>query len=174
MRAMMRRLLLLALALASTACGYKVVGWSSDSHDTMAIRPVQGNDPDTRRMGVRLRDALVESCLSGSALKPTEREGSLILETDLTEYTENVVATDRDGRTLRVQFSMLATFVLRDSEGQVVWSLQNHRYSDQYNIATGRDAYRDEAVFIQDEALDDIAALVIANITLAIEEMKDE
>ncbi len=170
----MMKTLLLLTAASLTACGYKMVGWDSRAYETMAIRPVRGSDAETRRMGVRLRDALIESCLAGSALRPTETEGSLILETNLYEYKEDVVATDLDGRTLRIQFSMLATFMVRDAAGKVVWSLDNYRYSDQYNLATGRDAYRDEAVFIQDEALDDIADLVIANITLAIAELETD
>jgi len=168
----MKSVLPLLFAAMTLACGYKMVGWSSETYPTMTILPVQGSGTETRRMAVRLRDALLESTLAGSALRPVERDGSLVLETTLYAYEENVVATDRDGRTLRVQFSMRATFSLRDAAGEVVWSLPDYRYSDQYNIATGRDDFRDETVFVQDEALANIADLVIANITLAIEELE--
>ena len=168
----MKKTLLLLLLATPIACGYKMVGWSADTYPTVTIAPVRGNEIETRRMGVRLRDALIESCLTGSALRPIETGGSLTLETNLAQYTENVVATDLDGRTLRVQFSIIAGFTLKDTAGKVIWSLKNYRYSEQFNVATGRDAYRNETVFVQDNALDDIADLVIANITLALEERK--
>ncbi|MDJ0838657.1 MAG: LPS assembly lipoprotein LptE [Acidobacteriota bacterium] len=168
----MLTLLLCATLLTTLSCGYKVVGWSSENYKTMVISPVKGSGPETGRMTTRLRDALIERCLAASGFTPVDDAGDLVLETNLQRYRENVVATDVDGRTLRIQFALSASFVLRDKAGKEIWKLDNYRYSDQYNISTGRDVYRDEAVFIQDNALDSIADLVIANITLAIDELE--
>ena len=167
-----RTLLLFAILITTSSCGYKVVGWSSDTYKTMTISPVKGNGPETGRVTTRLRDALIQRCLSASGFTPVDGPGDLMLETNLQQYAENVVATDVDGRTLRVQFSLRASFTLRDKTGKELWKLPNYRYSDQYNISTGRDVYRDEAVFIQDNALHSIADLVMANITLAIDELE--
>lgn len=170
----MKTTFVLLTALMLCSCGYKMVGWSDEIYQTITIKPVTGTENQTRRMGVRLRDALVQSTLAGSALKPVERDGQLTLETTLAEYREDVVATDLDGRTLRLQYSIRASFTLKNQQGAVVWSLNNYQYSDQYNIATGRDDYRNEAVFSQDNALEDIADLVVANITLALDELRTE
>ncbi len=153
-----------------------MVGWSSETYKTLEIKPVISVQNETRRMTVRLRDALFERCLAVSGLTPNDREGDLALKTTLISYNENVVATDVDGRIQRVQFAILANFTLTDPQGKLIWSLKNYRYSDQFNISTGRDAFSDETVFSQDEALKTIAELVITNITLALEELeqKDE
>jgi len=147
-----------------------MVGWSSETFKTLTNKPVKSLDNETRRMTVRLRDALIERCLAGSGLRPGDRDGDLVLDTTLISYKEYVVATDVDGRTQRVQFALLANFSLTDTSGRLIWTLKNYRYSDQFNISTGRDAYSDEAVYSQDEALKTVADLVITNITLALEE----
>ena len=160
--------LILAMALLSTlSCGYKVVSWSSDRYKTLTIRPVSTAN-SAQSLGLRLRDVLIERCLAGSGLTPTESDGSLILETEILNYQERVIATGIDGRTERIQFTFTANFSLADSEGKQLWRLNNYQYSDQYGISTTQDEYREEKVFEQDEALRTIADLVITNISLAI------
>ncbi len=117
-----------------------------------------------------MRDALIERCLAGSSFKPTDRDGDLILESELLDYRERVIATGTDGRIERIQFTLKANFVLTNAQGQQLWALSNYQYSDQYAITTVQDTYREEAVFIQDKAMRTIADLVITNLTLAIAE----
>ncbi len=160
---------LLALSLFTISCGYKLVGWSSTQYASLEVRPVLAA-PTTRHLTVRMQDALIDRCLAGSGLAPVEAEGDLVLETRLLEYDERVIATGTDGRTEQVQFTLKANFNLTDSHGSMVWSLENYQYSDQYGISTGQDSYRDETVFVQDQAMRTMADLVITNISLAISE----
>jgi len=163
------RLGLAAAALFCGACGYKWVGWSSADYAAMAIARVN-TTPETRKLGVRMRDALIERCLAGSGLSPVDSDGDLVLSTALRDYRESVVATGIDGRTERIQFLIVVDFLLVDREGKRVWALNNYQYSDQYAISTGQELFRDETVFAQDKALSAIADLAITNITLAIAE----
>ena len=161
------------LSLFIVSCGYKIVGWSSTSYVTLAIRPVK-SAPSTRALALRMRDALIERCLAGSALKPTDTAGDLILESGLLSYQERTIATGVDGRIERIQFTLTANFALSDTAGKVLWSLPNYQYSDQYAISTSQESYRDETVFIQDKAMRTIADLVITNLTLTINELERE
>ena len=158
--------------LITVSCGYKIVGWSSTGFTTLAILPVKGTAV-TRELTTRMRDALIERCLAGSALKPTDHQGDLTLECELLAYTERTIATDVDGRIERIQFTLISSFVLADSRGKVLWSLPNYQYSDQYAISTGREAYREETVFVQDQAMRTIADLVITNLNLTVTELED-
>lgn len=135
----------------------------------MAIPLLKGDGP-SNEIKVRLRDALIERCLAGSGLKPLDTDGHLTLEGQLLDYREQVIATDVDGRTSRLQFHMRVSFKLTDAQGNQIWSLSNYRYSDQYSVTTRQSSYRDEAVYVQDDAMRSIADLVITNITLAVDE----
>jgi len=161
--------LTLTYILCTLGCGYKVVNWSSGTFQTITIPSVRGEN-QAADMKLRLRDALLERCLAGASLKPVDNSGHLILATELLDYAEQVIATDVDGRTRRLQFNMRVSFKLTDTKGNVIWSLLNYQYSDQYSITTTAAAYRDEAVFVQDDAMRSIADLVVTNITLAVDE----
>lgn len=156
--------------IQTLGCGYKVVGWSS-SFDTLTIAPVTGGMRDAS-MKLRLRDALMERCLAGSGLRPVDSDSDLKLSTEIRDYREQVIATSVDGRTERLQFTIHLNFELVDRQGQVIWSLYDYQYSDQYSITTTQARFKDEAVFEQDNGLRSIADLVITNITLAIDEME--
>ena len=164
----------LTLLFTLNSCGYKVVGWSSETYGTVAIERVQTASNETRLMATRMRDALIERCLAGSGLKPVTNQADLVLKTRLVDYQENIIATDTDGRTQRIQFTLWAHFDLADQQGKRLWNLNNYRYSDQYRITTTQSLYRDEKVAIQDEALRSMADLVITNITLAIAELESD
>ena len=167
----MWKLGLLLPVLLFSGCGYKVVEWSSDRYATLAVRPIETN-PNTRHLSTRMRDALLERCLAGSSLQPTDSAGDLVLNTKLNAYTESIIATGIDGRTERIQFTLNATFRMTDGQGQVLWELKNYQYSDQYALFTGQEEYREEAVFETDKAMRTIADLVITNISLAISELE--
>lgn len=152
-----------------SGCGYKMVGWSSSTYKTLVIAPVTGT-VRAEDMKLRLRDALFERCLAGSGLNLVEADGHLILKSRLSEYKEQVIATDSDGRTRRLQFNMKVSFQLLTPQGQKIWKLSDYQYSDQYSITTSQASYRDEAGFVQDDAMRSIADLVISNITLAMTE----
>ena len=169
----MWRLCLLFTICTTLSCGYKLVGWSSDRYTSLAIRPVQVA-ATTRTMKVRMRDALIERCLAGSALKPVDTDGDLILDTHLLDYRESVIATGPDGRTERIQFSLRAHFKLKDRAGKVLWQLENYQYSDQIGITISNDVYREEAVHVQDKAMRTMADLVVTNMTLALNEREAE
>ena len=171
MQPMWKALVVLLTVMGTCGCGYKVVSWSSEANSTITIPPVDGAVPG-EEMKVRLRDALIERCLAGSGLRPVDRGGQLTLACTLADYSEQVIATDVDGRTKRLQFNMLVSFRLKDAAGNRVWSLDNYRYSDQYSITTDQNTYRDEAVFVQDDAMRSIADLVVTNLTLAIAELE--
>ncbi len=160
---------LLAIVLATPGCGYKWVAWSAEGYETLSIEKVSAA-PQTRQLSIRMRDALVARCLAGSGLQPVEGNGDLTLTTALRAYRESVAATGVDGRTERLQFAIAADFVLKDRQGKELWSLKNYQYSDQYDISTSQEEYRNETVFVQDNALRTIADLVITNISLAIAE----
>jgi len=159
----------LMLSLLTVSCGYKVVGWSSSQYATLEVRLVEAG-PTTRHLTLRMRDALIERCLAGSGFAPVDASGDLVLKTSLSEYAERVIATGTDGRTEQVQFTLKASFYLSTRDGREIWSLGNYQYSDQYAISTSQDSYRDETVFVQDQAMRTMADLVITNITLAISE----
>lgn len=154
-----------------TGCGYKLVGWRSDLYTTVDIRtvPLKG---ELVKLSYRMRDLLVERTLAGSGLTPLSGDTDLVLESRLLDYRENVIATDRDGRTKTSQFTIRASFKLLDRQGKVIWSLDNYQYSDRYDISTNAAEFRDELVEVQDQALKSIADLVVTNITLAIAEME--
>ena len=158
------------LLLLPSGCGYKWIGWASPYRSIEIPRVEVPRKYHT--MGVRLKDALSERCLVGSGLQPTDHDGDLTLTARLADYRENIIATDVDGRTQRIQFSMTISFRLVDREQRLIWSLVNYEYSDQYNIATTQNEYRDEGVFIQDQAMRGIADLAITNINLAINELR--
>jgi len=139
----------------------------------MAVSPIQGA-AESGVMRLRLRDALIERCLAGSGLRPVDNQGDLSLSGKLLSYKENVIATDVDGRTRRLQFNLQASFKLQDKQGNIIWQLNNYRYSDQYSITTTQSSFRDESVSVQDDAMKNIADLVITNITLAIHEWERE
>ena len=168
MRHMWKSVFLL-LVLITLGCGYKVVSWSDENWQTMAVRPIEG-DPSGQVMRLRLRDALIERCLAGSGLRPTDHSGDLILTGKLLSYSERVIATDTDGRTQRLQFNLRASFKLKNKDGETIWELKNYQYSNQYSITTSQASFRDESVLEQDDAMKNIADLVITNITLAIHE----
>lgn len=119
---------------------------------------------------VRMQDALITRCLAGSGLQPRGQDSDLHLSGRLVNYVENVIATDPDGRTKTIQFNFVVSFSLKDKAGKTLWSLNSYRYSDQFDVSTRQAAFRDEAVFLQDEALRAVADLVITNITLAVNE----
>lgn len=167
----MRKWVWLLLPLAAASCGYKTVGWSSGRYATLAIEPVK-SDLGSHNLTVRLRDALIERCLAGSGLRPTDETGDLRLQSRILEYRESIIATGVDGRTSRLQFTLRANFALLDRQGQRLWTLENYQFSDQYNISITPNEYRDEAVFVQDNAFRTISDLVITNITLAISELE--
>lgn len=162
---------LLAL-FCTTGCGYKLVEWSSKRFQTLTVLPVSGPVPD-HQMKVHLKDALVERTLAGSGLRPVESGGQLALETVLSEYIEQVIATEPDGRTSRLQFTMRASFSLKDQSGTVIWAMTDYQYSDQFSITTTQSAYRDETVYVQDDAMRSIADLVVTNMTLAVKEWEN-
>ena len=161
-------------AMLISSCGYKLVSWSSSKDLALAINPVTSTSDQTRAMRVRMRDLLIERCLAGSGLIPVDEGGALVLTGHLKDYRENVVATDIDGRTSRIQFTLQASFELHDDQGRRLWFLDNYRYSDQYSISTTRSEYRNETVFVQDAAMRNIADLVITNITLTLAELKKD
>ncbi|CAM2066480.1 Lipopolysaccharide-assembly [Sulfidibacter corallicola] len=173
-RAMWKRRLFLSGLIASVllgclGCGYHLVDWSSASYATLAVKPVDGSAP-TSVVRSRMRDALITRCLAGSALRPVDSEADLALHSTMSQYRENIIATDTDGRTKSVQFTFVISFELRDRQGKVIWSMRNYQYSDQYEKTTSQGAYRDEVVFLQDKALRAVADLVVTNISLAIAE----
>lgn len=165
----MKYAVLLALCALMLGCGYRVVSWSS-TYQTLDVRAPNVVD-GTRDLGPRMQDILVERCLAASALQPAGAYSDLSLTTTLHAYRENVIATGIDGRTSRIQFDLRASFRLQDRAGKQLWALQNYRYSDQYEVSTLQTTYRDEAVFVQDQALRAMADLVITNITLVVSEL---
>lgn len=156
-----------------TGCGYHLVDWNVTGFKTLEIEAIQTNET-TRSLRTRMRDALIERCLSGSALQPVDEGGDLRLRCELVRYRQSVIATAADGRTTRFQFELLGNFTLKKPTGETLWRLSNYRYSDQYSISTSQNEYRDEAVFEQDIALKTIADLMITNISLALIELGRE
>lgn len=159
---------LLAL-FCTTGCGYKLVEWESKRFQTLTVLPVSGPVPNNE-MKIHLKDALIERTLAGSGLRPIDRGGQLALETVLSEYSEQVIATEPDGRTSRLQFTLRASFTLKDQSGTVIWTMANYQYSDQFSISTAQGSYRDETTYVQDDAMRSIADLVVTNMTLAVNE----
>lgn len=159
---------LIALLLMLSGCGYKVLRWDSGSGQTLYIAPVQASK-STALLSTRFRDALRQQCLLKSDLEPVNHEPSHFkLIARLDSYDEAVVATDVDGRTRRIQFSIRASFELVDQAGTLLWSLPSYQYADQFDLTTTDSIYRDEAHLVQDEALRDVADLVMTNMVLAL------
>ena len=151
-----------------------MVGWSSSDYATLAVRPIKTSSNQTRALAIRMRDALIERTLAGSGLRPIDQDGDLILDTEVADYTERVIATGIDGRTERLQYTLVAHFTLTDRVGRVLWSLRNYRYSDQFAISTTQAELRNEEIYEQDKAMQTMADLVITNISLAIIEDSGE
>lgn len=130
-----------------------------------------GSARATREMAIRLQDALIQGCLSFSGLKPiTSEDSDLTLHTRILDYREQILATDVDGRTKRIQFSIRAEFVLVDIQGKTLWSLPNYAYSEQYEISTTTSGFKDEAIYTQDTSFVVVADLVITSFTQALSE----
>lgn len=167
---MTMRTFLLILTSALTllqSCGYHRVALDSDKYRTVNVRQVQGSG-DASRLSYRLRDALLERLIAGSGIRPVDGTADLQLEARILSYQENVIATGADGRTRDIQFNILADFLLFDAENEQLWSLKNYQYSDQYQVSTTASSFRDEAFFTIEAAMNDMADLVISNMTLAI------
>ena len=169
----MKKWLLIALAITTTcACGYKLVDWHSELFATIGIPPVSAEGP-ARSLAPRLHDALIERCLAGSSLQPVKaHDADLVLKSRLNGYRENIIATDSDGRTKRVQFTMNVTFELWRG-GTKLWSLSNYQYADQFQVSTTQVEYRNESIYVQDQAMDAVAELVAANVALVIQELEE-
>jgi len=149
-------------------CGFRVVPWVSQSYRVVYIAPVAAHTEHTQ-LSVRLQDALIRQCLASSGLTPVSKPGAdLTLKTKLTVQDDQVVATDADGRTRRLQFAIRVDFVLTDRDGQVIWRLENYRFTEQYEISTTSERFRDEAVFVEDTALETIADLVVTGFSLTL------
>ncbi len=158
-----------ALILVS-GCGYKTVKWHEADARSLFIAPVSASS-GTAPLSARLRDALRERCLTKTTLVPVNRLPSdYALEVHIDSYEESVVATDVDGRTRRIQFSIRASFKLIDAEGATLWHLPAYQYADQFQLSTTRVGYRDESHLVQDEALKSVADLVMTNIVIALME----
>ncbi|CAM2008184.1 LPS assembly lipoprotein LptE [Acanthopleuribacter pedis] len=168
--AFLKRIWIGTLLILCANCGYSLVDWSPDQFQTIDIRPVSG-PMERNTLRVRMQDALITRCLAGSGLRPSDNtETDLRLTGQLLNYEENVIATDPDGRTKTIQFNFVVSFNLQDRNGKTLWSLNGYRYSDQFDVSTRQAAFRDESVFLQDEALRAVADLVVTNITLAVSE----
>lgn len=165
-------LMLLCLGLL-TSCGYHRVSLDSELYQTVNVRSVSGTG-DAARLAYRLRDSLLERLIAGSGIRPVDGAADLQLEARILSYQENVIATGSDGRTRDIQFNIRADFFLRDSNGEQLWSLRNYQYSDQYQISTTAAEFRDEAFFTIEDAMNDMADLVISNMTLAITRREEE
>lgn len=153
-----------------SACGYRVIRWDEQEGRTLYIAPVEVVS-ESAPLAVRFRDALREQCLTKTNLVPVNREPSdLMLITKVVTYQEHVVATDVDGRTSRMQFTVSASFQLVNAEGETVWQLPVYQFSEQYQLSSTSAVYRDESKSVQDEALTDVADLVMTNIVLALME----
>jgi hypothetical protein len=145
----------------------------SEIYRTVNVRQVQGSG-DAARFAYRLRDALLERLIAGSGIRPVDGAADLQLEARILSYQENVIATGADGRTRDIQFNIRADFFLYDADNEQLWSLRNYQYSDQYQIATTAAQFREETVFTIESAMNDMADLVISNMTLAITRREEE
>lgn len=154
-------------------CGYHRVALDSEIYQTVNVRPVQGSG-DAARLAYRLRDALLERLIAGSGIRPVDGAADLQLQARILSYQENVIATGADGRTRDIQFNIRADFFLLDAEEAPLWSLRNYQYSDQYQISTTAAEFRDETFFTIEDAMNDMADLVISNLTLAIARREQE
>jgi hypothetical protein len=159
-----------AFLLMTTACGYKILSWQSGQREVLWLSPVTFS-PTQRDLGVRLEEFLLERCHSGTSLDIVRSGESfdLHLKSELRQYDEQVVATDLDGRTRRLQFSIRLSFVLEDRQGVVLWRLSDYELSDQYELTTRLgQGFRDEKVATQEQALRKVADLVASHLTLAL------
>lgn len=164
---MVRICLLLSMVLWM-GCGFQVVSWTPSRFSTIHVAPVSSSTAH-REMAVRLQDALIQGCLSFSGLKPvTSADADLILHSRILDYSEQILATDVDGRTKRLQFSVRAEFTLHDAQGKTLWRLANYPFSEQYEISTTASGFKDEAVYTQDKSFFVVADLVITSFTQAL------
>ncbi|MCB1052321.1 MAG: hypothetical protein H6510_15830 [Acidobacteria bacterium] len=157
-------------------CGYHTLNWAHGQWRVLWIDTVQ-SEGTHRKQATRLEQLLHERTQAGTGMK-TVRSGTsydLKLSTRLKSYSEQVLATDVDGRTKRLQFFMVFDFELKDLEGKVLWSLPDYAYSDQYELSTQVGApFRDDLVTSQDTALRNVADLVIANFSMALAKRSQE
>jgi len=159
-----------AFLLSTACCSYQILSWKTGRQEVLLLSPVSF-PPTQRDLGVRLEEFLLERCHSGTSLDIV-RSGEaydLHLKSQLRQYDEQVVATDLDGRTRRLQFSIRLSFVLEDRQGVELWRLSDYELSDQYELTTRLDrGFRDEKVATQEQALRKVADLVASHLTLAL------
>lgn len=170
----MTRWMCIFLSLTCAGCGYKMVAWSSANYRTVEVLPVQAlGTGEAHELRFRLRDALMTRFLSNSGLKPVVQDADLVLSTNLTNVGQETLATGTDGRTERLQLTVVASFKLLDAQGQELWQLENYRYTEQIPVATTTQSYTDETVRVQEAAMSAIADLVVRNVSLVISELAE-
>jgi len=158
------------ISLMLAGCGYRMMTWSSERYQTIHIADVTAGARDSE-LAVRLQNALIERILGSSGLSPsTIVDSDLVLHSEVTTHEDQVVATDVDGRTRRIQFTIRADFRLLDRDQNLLWQLDDYRFTDQYEVSTTSQSYRDEAVFIEDTALQAVSDLVVSSFSLALAE----
>lgn len=170
----MKRLFVLAYALTSLSCGYKMVAWTSDTYQTIEVLPVEAVGlGEVHELTGRLRDALMTRFLASSGLNPVKQAGDLTLRTTLKNVDTETLATANDGRTERLQLALVARFELLDRNGQQLWLLDNYRYTEQIAVAISTRSYVDETVDVQEASMRAVADLVVNNVTLVISELDE-
>jgi outer membrane lipopolysaccharide assembly protein LptE/RlpB len=163
----MRRFVLLIILFLS-ACGYHLISWNNSEYQTIYVRQVRTTARYAPQAAL-FQQALNDRCVAMSGLQLVgENEADLILEPTFHSLQETIIATDSDRRIRQVQYTMISSFKLMTPDSQVLWKLDNYRFSDQYEISTTSDRYKNDAASSMDLAFRNIAEMVITHLSIAL------
>lgn len=162
----MKRMLWLIVFV--TGCGYHFITWDNPNYHSIYIRPVQTQTAFQPHASL-FQHALADRCLAISGLDLVDQSTAhLVLETTLNELAETIIATDVDRRVKQVQFTLNSSFRLRNKEGEVLWSMENYRFSDQYEISTSKDTFQNDAAASLDKAFRSVAEMVVTHFSISL------
>lgn len=155
----MKNLLLVALALLSTSCGYALVGRSNFLDPSIRTIEVPAFVNRTTRVELeqRVTQAVAEEFVSRGRLRlvTNSKEADVILRGSIDSFDLFPIAFDQ-GRATRYQISVTARIELLDhrAEDKVLWKNDQYRFSENYEVnLQSTDAFDQESRAIREIAV---------------------
>ncbi len=158
---MVRRWVLLLVAIAISGCGYHLVGTSSSlppELKTLHVRPFE-NATDWADMDQRLTEAVVQEWVRRRRfqLSADEKGAEIALRGRITSLNISPVTLDEQGRATEYQMTLTARVELLDIRGEepkILWQDKGFSRRTSYQVDVSAVDYFDRQI----EAMDQVSA----------------
>jgi TolB-like protein len=161
---------LVALAAASSGCGYKLAGTGSflpETIKTLAVAPFE-NRTGRPEIEVRVTEAVARelSRHGGTKVVTDKTLADAYLEGSVTDFHTSPVQFNAEGRATRLESTVVLRASVRDlASGEILWSQANLLFRDQYDVQQVEADYFDLETLALDALARGAAQTLVNSIT---------